>query len=186
MFHRVAENTKDSGQWCEGRKGGGSGRLAHSHTPSNSKQPTDLCHDTPESGLDIEFLWDLQKRGRSFFRIYIKLCHVRKKNKILIWQRWKTDKTNRYYPPHIISWAHSGGLLTRLLARSVAERVIRKYLGARRLEHKRPHLVSYFKRRDNTSYQIASKPSRSMLPNFCSLVFLNTDHQLFLDSKNSF
>ena len=55
MFHRVAENTKDSGQWCEGRKGGGSGRLAHSHTPSNSKQPTDLCHDTPESGLGKEF-----------------------------------------------------------------------------------------------------------------------------------
>ena len=50
MFHRVAENTKDSGQWCEGRKGGGSGRLAHSHTPSNSKQPTDLCHDTQEQG----------------------------------------------------------------------------------------------------------------------------------------
>ena len=51
MFHRVAENTKDSGQWCKGRKGGGSGQNTHSHT----KQPTDLCHDTPESGLDKEF-----------------------------------------------------------------------------------------------------------------------------------
>lgn len=46
MFHRVAENTKDSGQWCEGRKGGGSGHYTHSHT----KQPTDLCHDTQEQG----------------------------------------------------------------------------------------------------------------------------------------
>ena len=39
MFHRVAENTKDSGQWCEGRKGGGSG---HTHTHSYSR----LQHQT--------------------------------------------------------------------------------------------------------------------------------------------
>ena len=50
MFHRVAENTKDSGQWCEGRQEGREVVPGTTHTHTSSKQPTDLCHDTQEQG----------------------------------------------------------------------------------------------------------------------------------------
>ena len=72
MFHRVAENTKDSGQWCEGRKGGGSGHthtltLTQTHTPgSNIKQPTDLCHDTQEQGwIEIQDVMYVQQENNN-------------------------------------------------------------------------------------------------------------------------